>query len=210
MVCISSFILELFSAWCKSVVMVFLLYCFAIFQDQCISILLSFLWTFVIYFPSTFVFINWLSKNLGGLSSIFNLIILATSWKTRKIKSLFKFKDENLYPACKIYYGECEQCWDNSIGETVWNTVTHWSEHNNLGHKSEPAEHIKRNIKHVYKWKILWPAPSQKQLRKNLEAIFIALYKSSLNDQKSFDRLMLFRNVITLFLIEIMISYPKG
>ena len=49
---------------------------------------------------------------------------LAISWKTRKIKSLFKIKDKNLYPACKIYYGECEQCGDNYIGETVRNTVT--------------------------------------------------------------------------------------
>ena len=41
------------------------------------------------------------------------------------------------------------------------------------------------------------PASSQKHLRKNIEAIFIALYKLSLNDQKSFDKLMLFRNGIT-------------
>ena len=37
---------------------------------------------------------------------------LAISWKTRKIKSLFKIKDKNLYPACKIYYGECGKCGD--------------------------------------------------------------------------------------------------
>ena len=66
-----------------------------------------------------------------------------------------------------------------------------------IPHKSEPAEHIKRNIDHVFNWKILCPAPSPKHLRKNLEAIFIALYKPSQNDQKSFDRLMLFRNGIT-------------
>ena len=45
---------------------------------------------------------------------------------------------------------------------------------------------------------------------KNFEAIFIALYKPSLSDQKSFDRVMLFKNGITLFLIEMMISCPKG
>ena len=122
---------------------------------------------------------------------------LAISWKTRKMKTLFKIKDNNLYPACKICYGECEHCRDKYFGETVRNTVTRWSEHNNPDHKSEPAEHIKRNIDHVFNWKILCPAPSQKHLRKNLEAIFIALYKPSLSDQKSFDRLMLFRNSIT-------------
>ena len=77
------------------------------------------------------------------------------------------------------------------------NTVTCWLEHNNPDHKSEPAEHIKRKIDHVFKWKILCPAPSHKHLRNNLEAIFIALYKPSLNNQKSFDRLMLFRHGIT-------------
>ena len=96
---------------------------------------------------------------------------LAISWKIRKIKSLFKIKGKNLDPACKIYYGECEQCGNNYIGETVRNTATRC-------------------------WKILSKPPSQKYLRKNLGAIFIALYKPSLKDQKSFPRLML--NGITL------------
>ena len=43
----------------------------------------------------------------------------------------------------------------------------------------------------------IMPPPSKKHLRKNLEAISIALYKPSLSNQKSFDRLMLFRNGIT-------------
>ena len=49
---------------------------------------------------------------------------LAISWKTRKMKTRFKIKDKNLYPSCKIYYGECEHCGDHYIGETVRNTVT--------------------------------------------------------------------------------------
>ena len=39
------------------------------------------------------------------------------------MKMLFKIKDKNLYPVCKIYYGEYEHCRDNYIGETVRNTV---------------------------------------------------------------------------------------
>ena len=50
--------------------------------------------------------------------------MLAISWKTRKIKSLFKIKDKHLHPACKIYFGECEQCRNNYISKTVGNTVT--------------------------------------------------------------------------------------
>ena len=113
------------------------------------------------------------------------------------MKMPFEIKDKNLYPACKMYYGKCEHCGDNYIGETVRNTVTRWSEHNNTGHKSEPAEHIKGNVDHVFNWKILCPAHSKKHLRKDLEGIFIALYKPSLNDQNSFDRLMLFRNAFS-------------
>ena len=41
---------------------------------------------------------------------------------------------------------------------------------------------------------IMPPPPSKKHLTKNLEAISVALYKPSLSNQKSFDRLMLFRN----------------
>ena len=89
---------------------------------------------------------------------------------------------------CKIYYGEREHCRDNYVGEAVRNTVTLWSEHNNPDHKSEPAEHFKRNIDHVFNGRFYEEDScilSQKHLRKNLQAIFIALYKPSLNDQKS-------------------------
>ena len=41
-----------------------------------------------------------------------------------------------------MYYRECQLCGNNYIGETVRNTVTRWSEHNNLNNKSELAEHI--------------------------------------------------------------------
>ena len=81
--------------------------------------------------------------------------------------------------------------------EKRYKTVTRWYEHNKPDHKSEPAEHIKRNIDCAFNWKILCPVPSQKQLNKNLEAIFIVLYESSLNGQKYFEKLMLFRNDIT-------------
>ena len=51
------------------------------------------------------------------------------------MKTLFKVKHKNLYPACKIYYEECEHCEDNYIGETVQNTDTRWCGHNNPDHK---------------------------------------------------------------------------
>ena len=35
---------------------------------------------------------------------------------TKKAKSLFPFKDENIYPACKIYHGLCS-CKEKYIGD---------------------------------------------------------------------------------------------
>ena len=72
----------------KSVVIVFLLYRFGIYDDECIGILLSFLWTLVICFPSTFM--NWVCKNFDGLSSIFKLLI---AWKTSSNSSFLVVKN---------------------------------------------------------------------------------------------------------------------
>ena len=52
-------------------------------------------------------------------------------------------------------------------------------------------------IIHIFAWKILCHASKKTDIRKNLEAIFIALLKPSLNEQKNFERLILFRNGIT-------------
>ena len=81
-------------------------------------------------------------------------------------------KDKKLYPESKVYYGVCE-CGEDCISETRRNTLTRWSEHDK---------------------KIL-----KNDIHKNLEAIFIALLKPSLNEQKTFQRLILFRNGITIF-----------
>ena len=65
------------------------------------------------------------------------------------------------------------------------------SEHKNPTHKSEPAQHIKNHIGHLLDWSILCNAPSNSQIRKNLEALFIGIMKPSLNEQTNFDRLTL-------------------
>ena len=121
---------------------------------------------------------------------------LAISWNTRKLSSLFRLKDKNLYPAWKIYYGKC-QCGEDYVGETIRNTATRSSEHNNPTRKSEPAQHMKNHIEHLFDWSILCNAPSNNQIRKNHEALFIGIMKPSLNQQTNFDRLTLFRNGIT-------------
>ena len=121
---------------------------------------------------------------------------LAISWTTRKVSTLFRLKDKNLYPAVKIYYGKCE-CGEDYIGETHRNTATRWSEHNDPTHKSLPARHLNRHIEHTFVWTILCNASTKTSVRRNLEAIFIGIMKPSLNEQTNFDRLVLFRNGIT-------------
>ena len=80
-----------------------------------------------------------------------NQFRLAISWNTRKLSSLFRLKDKNLYPACKIYYGKC-QCGEDYVGETIRNTATRWSKHSNPTHKSEPAHHAKNHIGRLFHW----------------------------------------------------------
>ena len=109
---------------------------------------------------------------------------------------MFRLKDKNLYPAFKIHYGKC-QCGEDYVGETIRNTGTRWSELNNPTCKSEPAQHIKNHIGHLFDWPILCKALSNNQIRKNLEALFIGIMKPSLKEQTNFDCLTLFPNDIT-------------
>jgi len=113
------------------------------------------------------------------------------------MQTLFRIKDKKIYPSCKIYYGICT-CGVDYTGETKRNTETRWSEHNNPSNKkSNPSRHLNKNIDHTFTWKILCQAPKRFNIRKNLEAIYISILKSSLNEQKDFERLILFKNGIT-------------
>ena len=113
---------------------------------------------------------------------------IANIWKTRKISSLFSLKDKNLYPSCKIYYEKCKQCGEDYAGETKRICITRWREHDNLTHKSEPARHINNHVEHEFEWTTLCNASIKDHLRKNLEALFIGVLKTSLNEQTNFER----------------------
>ena len=52
-------------------------------------------------------------------------------------------------------------------------------------------------ISHYFTWRILCNAPSNARARKNIEAFFIAIMRSSLNEQLDSDGLILFRNGVT-------------
>ena len=116
--------------------------------------------------------------------------------KTRNIQSLFPLKDKNNYKLCDIYKGDCS-CGSRYIGETKRNAEVRWNEHNNLTKSSEPSRHLRNNINHYFTWAVISNASKNAKTRKNLEASYIALWKPNLNEQKDFERLVLFRNGVT-------------
>lgn len=66
---------------------------------------------------------------------------ISINWITKRVKKLFPLKDKNTYPTCKIYHGLCF-CKENYIGESKYNMVTRWGEHNNPTDDSEPAKYL--------------------------------------------------------------------
>ena len=62
---------------------------------------------------------------------------------------------------------------------------------------SEPSKHFRSNISHYFTWAIISNAAKTAKTRKNLEVSYIALWKPNLNEQKDFERLVLFRNGVT-------------
>ena len=83
------------------------------------------------------------------------------------------------------------------IGETIRNVEIRWAEHNDPRKKSEPARHLNKNIEHEFNWRVLMTASKYQQLRKNLEASWIALKKPTLNAQVESNTLHLFRNGVS-------------
>ena len=73
---------------------------------------------------------------------------------TRKIKSLFKIKDNVEHLSCVVYHGICG-CGNNDIGETIKNVIKRIDEHEQPNSKSEPSKHFRNNPGHQYNWMIL-------------------------------------------------------
>ena len=136
---------------------------------------------------------HFLKKFYKFTNNSFRMVIM---WKTRNIRSLFPLKDKNHYKSCVIYKGYCS-CGSHYTGETKRKAEVRWNEHNNASKSSEPLKHLRNNISHYFTWAFISYVPKNANTRKNLEGSYIAPWKPDLNDQKDFERLVLFRNGAT-------------
>ena len=117
-------------------------------------------------------------------------------WKTRNIQSLFPLNDKSNYKLCVISKGGCS-CGSHYIGETKRNAEVRWNDHYNPTKSSKPSKHLRSNINYYFTWPAISNAPKNTTTRKNLEASYIALWRPDLNEQKDFERLVLFGNGVT-------------
>ena len=139
---------------------------------------------------------NIFSKNFTDSLTSFRIVI---TWKTRNIWSLFPLKDKNKYKSCVIYKGGCS-CGLPYIGETKiiskldgTNIITQLQVQNHWNNFK--GRHFLAN---TFLWAVISNAPKNAKTRKNLkESSYIALWKNDINEQKDFERLVLFRNCVT-------------
>ena len=101
---------------------------------------------------------------------------------------MFPLKDKNDYNS---------SCGSRYIGETKRSAEVRWNEHNKPTEFSEPSKHLQRNINHYFTWAVNSNAPKNAKTRKILEGSYIALWEPDLNEQKDFERIVLFRNGVT-------------
>ena len=102
----------------------------------------------------------------------------------------------NDYKSCVIY-NRVYSCNTRYISETKRNAEARWNEHNNPTKSSEPTKHFRCNINHGFTWVVISNAPTNAKTRKNLKSPYIDDIPD-LNEQNDFERLVLFRNGVTL------------
>ena len=121
---------------------------------------------------------------------------MVITWKTRNIRSLFPLKDKNDYKSCVVYKADCS-CGSRYIAETKRNAEVRWNEHNNQTKSSEASKQLRSNVNLYFTLAVISNALKNAKNRNNLEASYIALWKPNLNEEKDFERLVLFRNGVT-------------
>ena len=128
-----------------------------------------------------------------GKNYIFTIV-----WITRKIKTLFKIKDEIKHKANVVYRGTSQTNPEDSyIGETTLIAQLRWKQHEDANHDTAPSKYLRENVNDEFNWEILSMSPSNWLNRKIHEAFFIQKHKPTLNRQVEHKKLILFRNGVT-------------
>ena len=128
--------------------------------------------------------------------------------KTRNTQSLFPLKDKNDYKSSVIYSG-VRACGSRYISETKFNVEVIWDEHKNPIMSSELSKHRQRNINHCLYWLSFQILQKNVKTRKNLEASYITLWRTDLNEQKEFERLFFSEMVLHRAINNIMQTHKK-
>ena len=89
------------------------------------------------------------------------------------------FKNLELYPPPTIRFGRVMQKLDGM---------------NTIIQLKVQSKHLRSNNNHYFTWAVILNAPKNTKTRKNLEALYFTLWKPDLNEQKDFERLVLFRS----------------
>ena len=119
-------------------------------------------------------------------------------WQMRKIKTLFKLKDQVQHKANVVYRGIGVNHPDETyIGETSQIATLRWDQHEDPSHNSAPSKYLQENPGEHFRWEILTTTSSNWLKRKIHEAHFIRKNNPSLNKQVEHKKLLLFRNGVT-------------
>ena len=98
---------------------------------------------------------------------------------TRKIQSLFNYKDNLQHHSCGIYRGVC-LCGTDCIGQTIRNLEIRWKEHSTERNKnSDCVRHLSDNYNHEFRWFVLSCASKYCLKSKLLEEYYIKTRQSS-------------------------------
>ena len=119
-------------------------------------------------------------------------------WKTKKIKTLCKLKDEIKHKANVVYRGTSMNNPEESyIGETKQVAQERWRQHEDPIHDSAPSKYLRENQDDKFSWEIMTCSSTNWLRRKIHEALFICKHKPTLNRQVEHRKLILFKNGVT-------------
>ena len=119
-------------------------------------------------------------------------------WQSKKVKTLFRLKDQIKHRANVIYRGTSIKNPEVSyVGETKQVAEARWEQHENPCHDSAPSKYLQNNTDDKLTWEVLSGSSANWLKRRIHEALFIQKLKPILNKKVEHRKLVLFRNGVT-------------